>query len=471
MISKFTVWLMFCFAAGAAAVYVRQDPAPLPSSDRGSGPQVPVVAEAAAGTSPGPAALAADRVVRAEVAAVEIDPGWSVLELSLRLRRWAGSDPAGFLESFPALAGDRRLLGRDSGPLVDALKLAAEAEPNAVLAFGEVQSGSVGVLVRSVALEMLAASDPAAALDWLAAAADGDGREHYLAAIATGYARADLDGAVAWLAELEAGDGAAVYPVINAVALVELSRAIELDLGAIERDLGGLGFGGTEWLRNGLATDRFSPARIADQLAALKSNGLLADALGFWATQDPYGAIAWIQSQPTISRLAIERLAGELGRQDYALALNLSDQFPPALRTPWVGAVLGSAAEIDVVGVLATLESFRGEPFFDDVNRRVLQSASANLGPLEAARIAGTAPPPQVAAAIVTDWVRFDPEGAAAWVLALEDANERSRALSTLVYEWTEIDAAAVEDWIRDRDNGELPDGTLGLFCARTRRC
>lgn len=389
------------------------------------------------------------------------------------LREWARTDPAGFLGALPTLDLRRMALpsGSDTPPYLDALRLASEADPRYALDLGDRQAGPIGIWIRSTALEALAAEDPDAALQYLAGAEISDTRQRLLAAVATGFARADLDAAVAWMATLGKDDGAAFYPVIDAVAVVDLPRAIELDMRAIELDYGGLDYGSVSWLENGLEADRQDPARIADILASMHSTGLLANALAWWAQSDPYGAIAWIQSQETISSLAVQRMAARLATRDYGTAMALAPQFSPAVRAVWIKAVLATAAAYDVQGALDALEAFRGEPVFQDTFLQILGTANTMLGPAKAAAMAGTSPTPRIAGRIASDWSKIAPRDAASWALSIEDGSLRFATLRTVVVSWAGRDAEAAESWVLGIADGELRSSMLQYVCGRAGTC
>lgn len=397
----------------------------------------------------------------------------SLQDLPSVLREWARTDPAGFLDALPTLDLRRMQLQSDSDapPYLDALRLASEADPRYALALGDRQAGPVGVWIRSTALEALAAEDPDTALQYLAGVEINDTRQRLLAAVAKGFARADLDSAVAWMATLGENDGAAFYPVIDAVAVEDLPRSIDLDMHAIELDYGGLDYGSVSWLEDGLEADRQDPARVADILASIHSTGLLASSLAWWAQSDPYGAIAWIQSQQTISSLAVQRMAERLASRDYGSAMALAPLFSPTVRAVWIKAVLVSAAAYDVEGALDALEPFRAEPLYRDAFLNILDTAETALGPAKAAAMAGTSPTPRIAGRIASDWSKIAPRDAANWALSIEDESVRFAALRTVIVIWAGRDAGAAESWALGISDGELRSSMLQYVCGRAGTC
>jgi hypothetical protein len=476
------IWLIASGLAGAAVVWWAEAPdparAPDPANALEAGLPLQAGRSASARAATSDRRSTADRSGDASPASIEYRRRFEAGDVAAAdrhslLSEWARNDPAGFLAALPTLDFGRvsRSRAANGPPYVDALRLATEADPRYALAVGERQAGDVATWVRTTALEALAAEDPDAALDYLAGIEAAELRERLLASLATGFARFGLDAAVAWLATLDETDGAAVYPVIDAVAVVDLPRAIELDARAMELDYGGLDYGDTAWLRAGLAANRQDPARIADLLASMYSTGLLADTLGWWGQSDPYGAIAWIQSQQTISSYVIGRMAGELADRDYQTAMALGTQFSPAVRAAWIESVIGSAAPYDLAGALDALEPYRDRAFFEDTFSRILDTANRTLGPADAALIAGNAPPAWIATRIASDWSDLDPLAAANWALAIEDKAVRASALRSVVLSWAAGDAGAAEGWVLGIADDTLRQTMLSHVCSRTRSC
>lgn len=488
MKSRPGIWLFAGFFTGAAMVWLAGGFGsggaipPRPGEPGASPPQASSAASAAGadiartdvvGANRAGADLA--RTVVGEDAVIDfrarIEAGSG--DLSLLLRQWARTDPTNFVEALPTLdlGNATRAADSDQPPWLAALRIASESDPAYALAVGERHAGTVGTWIRATALEALAADDPDVALEYLDGIEPGDVRDRLLASVAAGFARTNPDAAVAWLASLGEIDGAAFYPVIGAIANIDLPWAIELDARAIELDYGSPDYGDVSWLRKGLETGRQNPGRIADLFASMQSTGLLAETLAWWALGDPYGAIAWIQSQQTISSVVVSRMAEELASRDYQSAMTLTAQFNPAVGAVWVESVLGSAAPYDLSGVLDELERYRGEGFFDDTLSRVLRIANDTLGAPAAAAIAGNSPPARMASEIVNDWSDIDPVAAAKWVLEIGDDTVRAATLRRLILGWPVADLDLAESWVSSIADDALRASLEAYLCGRIQTC
>jgi hypothetical protein len=482
MTRTLAIALISSFAAGGAAVWWTRGPAPAgPTETRSAG-----AVERSAARRPAARAESGSERDPMTSAERELSPVSEAFrrrveaedprsdERSVLLREWARTDPSGFLDALPTLdPGTSSRLADSNGPAyLDALRLASEADPRYALAVGERQAGTLALWIRATALEALAAEDADAALDYLDGIEAGDLRDRLLASAAAGFARKDPNAAIAWLATLDDADGSAFYPVIDAVALVDLPRAIELDARAIELDYGGLDYGDITWLTNGLEARPQNPARIADILASMGAKGLLGEALAWWGQTDAYGAIAWIQSQETISALVIGRVAGTLAERDFRNAMALGDQFSPAVRAAWVEAVIGSAAAFDLPGAVEALEPYRGDAAFEDVLWRIVTTANRTTGPSSAAAIAGASPPPAwVANSIANDWSELDPRAAASWALSLEDETARASALRSALVSWFRRDPEAAGNFVRGIADESLRSQIEPYLCSGRQAC
>ena len=474
MIRTWTIPLLASILAGGAVVWLASD-GPNPGSRVAAEPSFrPAQAEPArtrgtARNSDAAAEVAEDSAgFRRRIEQGELGSS----EVASLLRQWARTDPAAFLDALPSLELPNGLAPDSEGPpYLDALRLASEADPSHALAAGERAAGAVGEWIRATALEALAAADSDAALDYLDGLEIGDERDRLLGSIATGFARADLEAAVRWLSTLSETDGAAFYPVIRAVAVVDLPWAIELDARALELDYGSSDYGDISWLRSGLDANRQNPARIADTFASMQATGLLANTLGWWALRDPYAAIAWIHSQETISSWVVGRMAEAIARRDYEDAITLAGQFSPPVRAAWLKSALGSAATFDLPGALEALERYRGDPFFADAFAGILETAHRALGPAEAARIAANAPPANLALRIARDWSEIDPTAAANWSLSIGDESVRSSVLRSVVQSWSRRDADAAASWVLGIADETLRSSTLPYLCPRSGTC
>src|SRR5690606_21777757 len=166
------------------------------------------------------------------------------------LREWASSDMAGFLQHLATLdsqdpwAANLVRLAFDFVPISD---------PRSVLESARELGGGLGGIAGSVAVEALAEQDPAGALELVENALPSR-KNVLLRAVATGYARSDIDGAVAWVKSLDPPNAAAVAAVVRELASVDLLAAIDLDLTV------GSGMAPPDWLILRARSDLDDPA-------------------------------------------------------------------------------------------------------------------------------------------------------------------------------------------------------------------
>jgi hypothetical protein len=238
----------------------------------------------------------------------------------------------------------------------------------------------------------------------------------------------------------------------------------------MELGIGGDIYGNLEWLRNGLHTGNAEVAQVAERLARSDSKALLAETLSWWAHNDPFGTIAWIHTQNTISSLAIGRMAGNIAARDLRLALNLGDQFSPAVRAAWMTEALSRAAVFDPVVVIDSLAVYRSESFHEAALDRALSSARSTLAPHQIADLAGTTPTRQSARQIALNWAQIDPIAAVNWALSL-DESVQSSAVAAVIQGWQQFDALAALNWAQSHPDVGIPDDVIENLCRILLTC
>ena len=387
---------------------------------------------------------------------------------------WAFRDPAGLYAHLSTLNVDlffaRRVLG-------NALRLAAESDPEFAISISDRFRGSIGEVASAAAFEALAAEDPDLAIGRLpvlneGASADlGEQRGALLEAIAQGFARYDLNAAVDWLGALDASDSAAFNPVVEALAAVNLARAIELDAWAMSLDLEGDWYGSVEWLVSSSMSDLDAPAAIAQQLVDTRNTGLLATIVRRWSVDDPFGAIGWMNVQDALHSAVIGAAASEVAHRGLDDAIALAPSLDPVFRPAWIEASLETGAAYGVNYAFSLLDSYRDQPFYDAARADLLAEAIFQLGPERVAGMTGSTPPRFVATSIARKWAAHAPLAAANWAEAIDDSVIRRSARNSVSYAWIEQDVAAVADWARGLSDPELREQMINTVCLRTPDC
>lgn len=330
---------------------------------------------------------------------------------------------------------------------------------------------SDGSRTPAAELEALVSDDPQSALDYVNRYDKGPERDALLEILARAWARHDAEAAIDWIATLGEDDGAAFYPVIEEVARVDLFRAIELDAWAIELDYPAGSFGSTGWFNAALDEGRESPARLAEELKGTPSPGLLGTVLQRWASEDPYGAIAWMQMQDSLPNLVIARAAVEIARSDFEGALVLGDQLSGEVRGEWLETVLETTARDDAVRAVAALERFADDAVYATAAEAVYTAIVWRTGADRAAELAGPAPSLAVAKIIGWRWAQEDPVAAMAWSSGLENADAREVAAQLVVSAWFQHDARAATEWVDSLADPKLRTRMHAVLCDQGRAC
>lgn len=281
--------------------------------------------------------------------------------------RWSRSDVSGFLQ---------HLQSRDPNePRVEALVrsalvLAAEADPQGTLRLAQNVRGRIGFVAGTAAVQALAASNPASAPVLLESAlASGlamtsQDRNSLINSFATGYARGDIDAAIAWKDSLDPPSAGADFAVMMTLASTDLARAIDVELTKTASAPI------PTWLLASMNSNLRDPALIAQRVknagSGSRENAILAGVLMRWVEADPTAAVSWMQAhrdlpssllQPVVQRIV------EYGSVEHALAV--ADMMPAAARGVWIEEAIVTAAEHDATAAIRITQRFRGSLFMN----------------------------------------------------------------------------------------------------------
>jgi len=382
---------------------------------------------------------------------------------------WASVDVAGFLDKLAAIDPRDPWI---TNVVADwgALDVAAAAAPTLVLDFAAKHESALADAALAAALEALAEDDPAAALSYYETLATQRRSDSAVAAVAAGFARADLDGAVAWVTAQRPPHRAAAAAVITELASIDLDRAVELELatGAFEGSP-------PTWLMVPYVSDLRNPAQIAERVAAAgheaRSSSLLQAVIMRWVDSDPYAALTWLRGKGGGDAAFLTTLAERVGRNDLNGALTAASAVAPELRAAWIQQAVVGRARYDLEGAFRALERFRDEPFFAPTISAMLRSTAPD--PRLAAELLHDAPLSaldELVFPIASRWASSDAPAAAAWAVALPDLEIREKAVRAVLQGWTRSDVVGASAWARTiRDDG-LREAALSYICRQSSR-
>lgn len=358
-------------------------------------------------------------------------------------KQWSRNDVSAFLDHL-ATVDPRDLFLASTAR--DALLFAAEFAPEQTFRLSFELGEPLRRRARSVALQAMASQDPHAALARLESVADmsGDsGLLEDLEAIATGFASADVEGALSWLATLDPSHTDIVaQPVLAALAGIDLERAIDLRLDGLG------GRGQAMWLHIPMHSDLENPASLADKVVVAGDRLLLADLLRRWTDSEPYDAFAWMQGRQQLTAESIRSAAQNLASRNISETLSYAHMLSSQHRSDWVQAAATAGAAFNAEETIIALRPFEEEPFYDQAMWAALAMTAAREGPHRAADLAGSAPSQRAAASIASQWASDSPDEAAAWALSLSDITVRASAVESVARAWAARDPDRAAIWI-----------------------
>ena len=377
--------------------------------------------------------------------------------LSEVFQRWVRSDLHAFIEFVSAQdPDDPRLMSS-----ARALQLAGESAPAQLLAAVEGVQSPVAQQARQLALAGLAAVDPKRALAYLEVdSAPEDERDVLLESIAQGYARYDLDEALAWLASLEGRDKSAVHErIVSALSTRSLEAAInyELEDGRDARP---------SWLMIPMLNDLANPAMVADHLLEENAENMLGVVLRRWGGAEPFASLDWIRQQRRIPEQSLAMLAQALGERNLRQAVDLAELLPSQYRGQWLVESLTRGSMYDPHTAVEALSELRREPFYEDALTSVVTVVMANFGPQMALKASGSFPPQRVAVRLASRWTEEDPVAAAQWAMSFPTPEARTAVVEAVVRTWVQRDPDAARGWASNLPEGTTRSRALAVTCS-----
>lgn len=384
--------------------------------------------------------------------------------------QWALSDPPGFLDRIRS-ADTHRM---SSQTLARALMIAAQADAERVLELGRDIGGKVGLAAESAAVEAWSEENPDSALAYLEAVPQGSRRDALIASLAAGYARYDLDAALAWASRLKPGGREARVRVLQELAAADLERAMKIELEDPSSTAGAV-VGAPSipaWLADGMLSDLGNPASIASEIAALsEAEGVwkqraLTATLSRWAIADVDGALGWMdKNRGQVPVQALEAVAEQIPATDVERLLTLGELVAADRRPEWISRVLREAARLDGGLAMSVAQRYRTEPYYESVFNAVIDAVAARRGPETAAQLLGPSPPPTAVLPIARTWARSDPERAFDWAIAWPDLQMRRAATGAVMEQWAEEDADTALARARRLSDDTLRNEALARIC------
>lgn len=330
-----------------------------------------------------------------------------------------------------------------------------------------------GYTILYVLMPRWAEHDPAAALEY-AQGLSSSRRIAGVNAALSGWARSDLEGAIAYVEALPIGlkRTAAAGAIVNAMSEQDPARAlafIQNERLSSSSSSGPIANVFSVWAE----TD---PAVAAAELMNLPGGKQRDTALRTlaqnWAKNDPHAALAFVRNLPATSgrRQAMNAVLGEMTTTDPYGAATAALNLKGFSRLDAVATVSARWAQLDLSGALMWASSLPGTP---EKNRalRGLAYQWAREDPLAAAAFAETQPLGKhrndLISAITSTWSAHDGAAALEWINTLPPGTARKSALTKAIDNVANHDPATAAKWL-----AALPDESArsGLYddIART---
>lgn len=186
-----------------------------------------------------------------------------------------------------------------------------------------------------------------------------------------------------------------------------------------------------------------NPAAAMDYAMSLESlrtrNSAVSSVLDTWSRADPQAAYAWfnkqLQANPASVYGAARNLFGNMARQDQ-------------------GWALAQAAALQDPGIKRTAL----QTIYDRMAR---EGQGDDLVAMHGGMPAGT-DRNMLSEAIVSMWTPYEPERAAQWAMALEDAQTRQKSLDRVLSSWTSDQPSKAAEFALSLPEGDARSKSLG---------
>jgi hypothetical protein len=344
------------------------------------------------------------------------------------------------------LADAAALAGVDGGAAAAAAAAAIDAEiewtaaadPEAALLAAAAMPGDTGVKLRRRALGILAEVDPQRAIAELFALPRNREWSALLAAVATGFATADPQGALRWARTLEAGERPTAF---RGVIEMASSRDIEAAASVLLDPPAGENVALSRFAvlsERGLGSDPEKLRRLADRLLQAESvhgRESLASALTGWSTNDAEGMLAWLAAnEGKLDGSVVNELMESKAIANPRAAADFVERLPRSLQSAAIVQVARPLVVSELGGALVWVARYRDLPGYAAAHREIILQAAA-----------------------------INPVAAGAW---LRDASDEVKlgTVAEVAARWAVRDRAAAERWADSLPQGPIRDQALGAL-------
>lgn len=338
--------------------------------------------------------------------------------------------------------------------------------PQRLIDLAQYLTPSAATRLRHMALQRMAADDPAQAIalaDRLAGSKTQ--RDDMYSAIASTYGRNQPEAAFAWARRMN--NPRVAEAVLGGVAQHDPHRALDF---ALSFDAGLEHWAPFNSIFYNMAggTDM---ASVAQRLLALDDMELGRNAMQSlvdrWITTNTSEALSWLFARAdSIDPNAFGQLAQQAANQNLALAISYTSRVPEESIESWTTAIARRYANADPQGAMRWILERRGQPGYEASVRTLVDYVAphdlAGVTNLVADLDGASAHARGAVATLTYYWIREDLNAAIDWVNALRDPVLKGSAAEALVGEWARRDPLSAGSWTLGLPHGDTRDKALG---------
>lgn len=387
------------------------------------------------------------------------------------LNAWGETNPAGIFEFLET--ADPALLAISN----TVFRLIAPSDPDRLLAMLERFPPAARNNAMSAVMQSIAERDPVEAIAMLAAIPPGQERQTMLQAIAQAYGRANPDLALSWVRSLTPPSQNAMRAVLEGIAQTDVDRAIDLMIAELDQQGTGL-LGGPASINSALslsmlmASKGADVARLADRLLGVdnqQTRSMMPSIVSMWAQRDGEAALSWtLGNADRLDNSVLRGLSQWIANENVDLAMSSLDRLPADKRAGWIEGLAAQLVEHDVNQAIGFLESYRGQPGYDQAYGTVLGQIARN-DPERAAGMLGNAPASSETMATIfaisREWAHRDPVAAGRWAIgSIRDTGLQASAIQNIASTFAQRDAEAAERWIFGLNSGTARDAAVNGY-------
>lgn len=393
------------------------------------------------------------------------------------LEAWAGLDT----ESFLSFVGDA--MPGDIPAGTEAFQIAAAGDPEEFLAAIDAVPQAARATLQRVALAALVQTDPNAAFMHIDRLPAGDEHDRLLSLTAQGFARQDIDSALAWLGSRQPPEAAATTGVMIVLAEVDPVRGAQALITTLRNSSSISAQFSLEVVMSSFARGaRQELPVVAEQLSAVDDSlvQLAYDRfMDYWSRNDPAAAYDWaFANSQRLTPSSLFYLARNLANTRPELAKQAADRIPAEMQREWVHSVVGPLAQADFNDALQWLSRYQGQDYYEAAVEAAIDGVSLGRGATDLESVAAlvdrqsSSMRTNTVPVVANVWAERDPQAAARWIDRMEldaaDEHRRNAAFSNIAMRWAEQDADAARDWVLGRPQSEDRDQILGSMLSVT---